>query len=376
MPRLVHTYRRCEGQGRILTSSKLEQSSLDVPILCGCKLSEAGTTGSAFGMGVKTDTFAAMFELKGIRWRDYYIAKMSQPHEYSSSGRLRKKTVFFDDLQAEHQQKAVAIKEERQVSGPGSMQHTRADDDLVSPNTPTPAPHISTASRHLPIPVAPNSAPISPTTVPPAKVANRDIAARSARGVAETPVSGPSSGSKAMSSKPRVRAPASSGPQLSRVEKSKKKPAAPIPLPHSPSRIDTNEALFRAAALAHPDIQRLRQDPLLVEDEPPQIVYDRGREEPTGYGADRYGVVQPLYRGETHPPDGVQKHISMEEGQTGSWDIGSGPEEDELWANQRHFGEFVHGTSVDDGHRLTALEQAAGLGEDPIETMMTSEEDE
>jgi len=115
---------------------------------------------------------------------------------------------------------------------------------------------------------------------------------------------------------------------------------------------------------------------LLVEDEPPQIDYDRGREEPTGYGADRYGVVQPLYRGETHPPDGVQKHISMEEGQTGSWDIGSGPEEDELWANQRHFGEFVHGTSVDDGHRLTALEQAAGLGEDPIEAMMTSDEDE
>ncbi|KAK1069278.1 hypothetical protein LTR33_010953 [Friedmanniomyces endolithicus] len=304
---------------------------------------------------------------------------MSQPHEYSNSGRLRKKTVFFDDLQAEHQQKAVAIKEERQVSGPGRMQHTQPDNDLVSANTPTPAPRISTASQHLPIPAATHSAPISPTTVPPLEVANKNTAAVVTRRIAETPVGGPSSGSKAMSSKPRVRAPASSGPQLSRVEKPKKKQptAMPPPVARAPSRLDTNEAIFRAAVLAHPEIQRLQQDPLLVEEEPPQIVYIGGREQPTNYGADRYGVVQSLYRGEAHPPDGVQRHISMEEGETGSWDIGSGPEDDdELWAGQRHFGEFVHGTSVDDGHGLTALEQAAGVGEDAMDAMMTSDEEE
>ncbi|KAK0355007.1 hypothetical protein LTR02_003930 [Friedmanniomyces endolithicus] len=317
-------------------------------------------------------------ELRDIRRRNYFIAKMSQPHEYSNSGRLRKKTVFFDDLQAEHQQKATAIKEERQVSGLGRMQNTQADNDLVSPNTPTPAPRISTASQHLPIPAATNSAPISPTTVPPIEVASKDTAAAPTRRIAETPVGGPSSGSKAMSSKPRVRAPASSGPQLSRVEKSKKKQPTilPPPLLHAPSRLDTNEAIFRAAALALPEIQRLREDPMLVEEEPPQIVYTRGRERPTGYGADWYGVVQPLFRGETHPPDGVQRHISMEEGETGSWDIDSGPEDDdELWASHRHFGEFVHGTSIDDGHRLTALEQAAGVGEDPMDAMMTSDEE-
>ncbi|KAK0880456.1 hypothetical protein LTR87_005735 [Friedmanniomyces endolithicus] len=253
---------------------------------------------------------------------------MSQPHEYSNSGRLRKKTVFFDDLQAEHQQKATAIKEERQVSGLGRMQNTQADNDLVSPNTPTPAPRISTASQHLPIPAATNSAPISPTTVPPIEVASKDTAAAPTRRIAETPVGGPSSGSKAMSSKPRL----------------------------SPKSNDCGR--------------------IPCEAEPPQIVYTRGRERPTGYGADWYGVVQPLFRGETHPPDGVQRHISMEEGETGSWDIDSGPEDDdELWASHRHFGEFVHGTSIDDGHRLTALEQAAGVGEDPMDAMMTSDEE-
>ncbi|TKA82694.1 hypothetical protein B0A55_01494 [Friedmanniomyces simplex] len=293
---------------------------------------------------------------------------MSQPKAYSSSGRLQKKTVFFDDLQAEHHRKAIAVREDKRSPGQGRMQPIKGHDDLVSPSTPTPAPGVPTASQHLPTPVATSSAPISPTTVPPADLISKSTAALARHSVAEKPASGFPSSRNTTASKPPVRTPASSGPRPSRVEKSRKKQQAP-PLP--PPRRSAIDADLRAAALAAPAIQRLREDRMLLDEAPSQISYLNGREQPTGYASDRYGLVQPLYRDETQVPDGVQRYLAIEPGKSGSgghmpWEVGG---------RRSRAGQFVGGASVVDGQHLTALERAAGWGEDPMDAMMTSDEE-